>query len=110
MIKPLSGVECMRAMGWDTTHWRYNPYDVFTDSQLRRLAGNAFSGHCFAAIIAAVVATQGMFMETCVLPVRLTLFSSHSAVAHLCAPPSLWEAKGRPGPAHEGRGMNGDGT
>ena len=64
IIKALSGLECMKAQGWDIAHRQESPYKSCTDSQVRRLAGNAFNGHAFAAMIASVIAVQGLYVES----------------------------------------------
>ena len=64
-MKPLNGIEAMRAMGWDLAHWSAtcSPYATNSDNQIRRLAGNAFNAYALAPLLACVVATQGLFLD-----------------------------------------------
>ena len=69
VVKPLNGIEAMRCQGWDISHWceDLSPYTVNSDSQLRRLAGNAFNAFPFAALISCIVASQGLYLDNVVL-------------------------------------------
>ena len=63
ILKPVTGLESMRITGWDPLHWVGGDAPGFTslsDSQLRRMAGNAFSAFCFAPIFACLLASQGL--------------------------------------------------
>ena len=65
VLKPLSGIEAMQCIGWDKRHWRAgwqdaSPYQRTTDVQLRRMAGNAFSGFVMAPVLSAALACRGL--------------------------------------------------
>ena len=61
-IKPITGLEAMQIIGWDRNHWQagVNPYNILTDAQMRRLAGNAFSGFVFSPVFACLLAARGL--------------------------------------------------
>ena len=61
VIKPLSGIEAMQCIGWDKTHWKNgSPYQRNSDVQLRKMAGNAFSGFALAPVLSALLACRGL--------------------------------------------------
>ena len=64
-VKPLNGIEAMRAQGWDLAHWAEDssPYSMNTDAQIRRLAGNAFNAFPFAALLSCVIASRGLYLD-----------------------------------------------
>eukprot|EP00959_Pyramimonas_sp_CCMP1952_P176903 3697445-Pyramimonas_sp.AAC.1 len=62
-LRLLSGVECMRAIGWGLQHWR-DPKSVkqggYSDTLLRSLAGNAYSAFACGPPLAASLAALGL--------------------------------------------------
>jgi hypothetical protein len=55
----MTGIEAMRAIGWDTADWVGAPecFRTLDDDLLRSLAGNAFSGYQIGPIMAASFAS-----------------------------------------------------
>ncbi len=69
-VRLMSGVEAMRAIGWDLGDWRGPPGGggKFKDGLLRSLAGNAFSGYQAGPILAATMASFQAAEECLILP------------------------------------------
>ncbi len=59
VVRLMTGVEAMRAIGWDTGDWRTES-DTYGDDLLRSLAGNAFSCYQIGPVLAATFASFGL--------------------------------------------------
>ena len=65
ILKPMSGMEALQVIGWGKSHWKNgwqdnSPYHRNTDVQLRKMAGNAFSGFVLAPVLAALISCRGL--------------------------------------------------
>ena len=64
IVRLLSGVECMRAMGWDLLDWADDTAPgidpCLNDELLKNMAGNAFSGYAFGPVVAVGLACRAM--------------------------------------------------
>jgi hypothetical protein len=72
-VRVVRGIECMQGIGWDISFFKGmqgdcgepTPFKVnaVDDALLANMAGNAFSGYPFAALISALEASMGLFPE-----------------------------------------------
>ena len=65
IVRLMTGVEAMRAMGWDVQHYHHAtlPLDASQHDVLATLAGRAFSGFSFAALASCAMAAIGLNLQ-----------------------------------------------